>query len=381
MKKVTLTAAMMLAGLATTAAQDDIKLIVGTYTNGTSKGIYTLNFNQATGESSPLDTLEVTNPSYLNVSSDGKTIYAVSETNDDKAAVNAISFDSQTGRMKLLNSVRTHGADPCYVETNGNMLLTANYSGGSMSLFPVNLDGTLGEMTAQFKGSKGGTFAPNQDTPHVHCATFTPDGSYVLASDFSNDRILMYEITGMEQIKEAGVAGTLAKGSGPRHIVFSPESRYFYVMSELSGDVTAYIWNFAKPRKIQVIKSDSVGGHGGADIHFSPDGRFLYTSNRLKADGISIYRVNKQTGRLTKVGYQLTGVHPRNFNITPNGKFLLCACRDSNKIQVFAINASNGLLEDTGKDIEIDKPVCVKFYPYVMQPGFGDGQFRIIEKK
>jgi len=229
-------------------------------------------------------------------------------------------------------------------------------------------------MSQEFKGTIGGTFSPNQNKPHIHCTTFTPDGKYVLASDFSADRILKFKVLSKDEIKEAGVAGTLKAASGPRHILFSNDSRFFYVMSEISGAVTVYQWNCGKPDKIQEIQSDSVGGHGGADIHFSPDGKFLYTSNRLKQDGISIFRVDKQSGLLTKIGYQLTGIHPRNFNITPNGKYLLCACRDDNKIQIFHINQNTGMLENTHKNIVVDKPVCVKFYPFMMQSEIGKKQ-------
>ncbi|MBP9557517.1 MAG: beta-propeller fold lactonase family protein, partial [Parabacteroides sp.] len=66
-------------------------------------------------------------------------------------------------------------------------------------------------------------------------------------------------------------------------------------------------------------------------------------------------------GQLTKIGYQLTGIHPRNFVITPNGKFLLCAYRDSHIVQVYEIDKQSGLLKDTGKDIRVSKPVCLKF--------------------
>ena len=93
----------------------------------------------------------------------------------------------------------------------------------------------------------------------------------------------------------------------------------------------------------------------------TPDGRFLYASNRLKGDGIAIFSIDPANGQLTKVGYQLTGVHPRNFVITPNGKFLLCACRDSNVVQVYEIDKQSGLLRDTEKDIRVSKPVCLKF--------------------
>ena len=64
---------------------------------------------------------------------------------------------------------------------------------------------------------------------------------------------------------------------------------------------------------------------------------------------------------LAKVGYQLTGIHPRNFNITPNGKYLLVACRDSHVIQVYRRDETTGLLENINKDIAISKPVCIQF--------------------
>jgi len=107
--------------------------------------------------------------------------------------------------------------------------------------------------------------------------------------------------------------------------------------------------------------SDSVGARGGADIHLSPDGRFLYTSNRLQAEGIAIFAVDPTNGLLSRVGYQPTGAHPRQFNITPNGRYLLCCCRDSDKIQVFRRDQQTGLLVDTGKDIPVSRAVCVQF--------------------
>ena len=104
-----------------------------------------------------------------------------------------------------------------------------------------------------------------------------------------------------------------------------------------------------------------MAARGSADIHLSPDGKYLYASNRLQADGIAIFAVNPEDGTLAKVGYQLTGIHPRQFNITPNGKYLLAACRDSNVIQVYERDEVTGLLRDTRQDIIVDMPVCVQF--------------------
>ena len=156
-------------------------------------------------------------------------------------------------------------------------------------------------------------------------------------------------------------AAKVSDDSGPRHLVFSPNGRFAYLMSELSGKVTAFRYQEGKLLLLQEIVSDSVGARGGADIHLSPDGRFLYSSNRLKNEGIAIFSVDQKTGLLSRVGYQPTAAHPRQFNITPDGRFLLCCCRDSNKIQVFRREKETGLLMDTGKDIIVSKAVCVQF--------------------
>ena len=317
--------------------EDELSMLIGTYTDGTSKGIYSFRFNQKTGTATPLGSVELSNPSYLTPSEDGKFIYAVSEMNDSTAAVNALAFDKQTGNLRLLNSERTPGAAPCYVSTNGKEVLTANYSGGNMSVFRLRKDGTLSPAEALFKGTANGPDTIRQIVPHIHCALFSPDGKYIFATDFSADRILRFTLSSEGNISRLpGEAIGIAPDSGPRHLTFSPNGKFAYLINELSGKVIAFGYT---------------------------DGKFLYASNRLEGDGIAIFAVDTVNGTLTRAGYQPTGIHPRHFNITPNGKYLLAACRDSNVIQVYERDTESGLLRDTQQDILIDKPVCVQFIP------------------
>lgn len=340
-------------------AQDELTMLVGTYTDGGSKGVYSFHFNQQTGVSRLLDSLGMRNPSYLTIAAQGRTVYAVSETGDEQASIGIIRLNPATGSMRLLSSALTLGEDPCYVATNGMLAVTANYSGGSMSVFRLGQNGTQAELVSRFLGSKGGPDLSRQDVAHVHCACFTPDGKYLLATDFSADRILSYRVDRYKTVAN-GVASKVSAGSGPRHIVFSRDGRFAYLMSELSGEVTVFGYHEGRLTPVQEIVSDSVGARGGADIHLSPDGRFLYSSNRLKAEGIAIFSVDSVTGRLERIGYQPTAAHPRQFNITPNGRYLLCCCRDSGKIQVFLRDPKTGLLTDIRQDIFLSKPVCVK---------------------
>ena len=341
---------------------EELSMIVGTYTNGTSKGIYTFRFNQETGIAKPLSSLELPNPSYLTPSEDGKFVYAVSEMNDSTAALSALAFDKKTGNLRLLNAQPTLGADPCYVATNGREVLTANYSGGTMSVFPLLKDGTLDPVDTRYAGSATGPDLIRQRTPHIHCTHFSPDGKYIFATDFSADQILRFVLHPKDVAPHlSSTTIEVEANSGPRHLTFSPNGRNAYLISELSGKVTAFSYDDGNLKQIQSIAADTVAARGSADSHLRPDGKYLYASSRLQEDGIAIFAVHPENGTLTKVGYQLTGIHPRNFNMTPNGKYLLAACRDSNIIEVYERDEISGLLKNTHQDIVVDKPVCVQF--------------------
>lgn len=339
-------------------AQDRVMMLVGTFTDGNSKGIYSCRFDQQTGESEILDSLTMAHPTYLTFSPDRRLVYAA--THEKNALLNTVSVNHRNGDLQLLSSSPVMGSDPCYVATNGKIVVTANYSGGSMSVFKLSRQGVKADLDVRFLGATGGPDLSRQDSPHMHCACFTPDGKYILATDFSADRIVSFCVKGQEVIAN-GIAAKISDDSGPRHITFSPNGRFAYVMSELSGKVTVFRYHDGRLETLQEIVSDSVGARGGADIHISPDGKFLYSSNRLKAEGIAIFAIDSQTGMLTRIGYQPTGAHPRQFNITPNGKFLLCCCRDSNKIQVFRRDKQTGMLTDTHRDIPVSRAVCVLF--------------------
>ena len=363
MKAKTLVLGMIATALPTfSMAGNDLDMVVGTYTGTGSEGLYSFSFNQITGVAALRSTLEVKNPSYLAFARDGRHLYAVSENNDATPTLNSIAFDPVTGNMSFMNSQLTHGKDPCYVAADGKVALTANYSGGSLSVFPVLRNGTLGKMTKQFAGYKGGPDRTRQNVPHIHCVRFAPDG-FVLATDFSADQILTFrydKATGT--LSPYGIATHVKRGSGPRHLVFSPDGRHAYLMSELSGYITVFDYAKGELKATQTILADDAHARGGADIHVSPDGRFVYASTRLKAEGITLFRV-EAGGKLVRTGKCRTGSHPRSFTITPNGKYLLVACRDADKIQVFSRDKSTGQLRDTRQDIQLPRPACIQFCP------------------
>ena len=136
-------------------------------------------------------------------------------------------------------------------------------------------------------------------------------------------------------------------------------------MQELSGTVTTFKYKNGKLTSRQLISSMPAGDTsfgGSADIHASPDGKFLYASNRAESNTIAIFSINQKNGKLSLIGHQSTlGKTPRNFNFDPTGNFLLVANQNSDKIVVFKIDKDTGLLTDTNNNIDVGKPVCLKW--------------------
>ncbi|MFA5649698.1 MAG: lactonase family protein [Proteiniphilum sp.] len=348
----------------------EMLLLVGTYTSrGGSEGVYLYRFDTDTGKGDSLGMAKADNPSYLTVSPDERFVYTVSEGGKGSSAVHAFSLDKQQGRMELLNSLPTNSEGPCYItiDGKGRNLHTANYGGGSISSFRVNEDGSLAPGTSVMLFSGAGPDSTRQQSPHLHSVRYTPDGQFLFAADLGTDKLYRFTANdtpfeGQPPIHESSLRewSTPAE-TGPRHFDFHPDGKFLYLLGELSGEVIVYDYHYGELQQKQVIAADTLGARGSADIRVSPDGRFLYASNRLQADGIAIFSIDSEEGTLTRVGYQLTAKHPRNFEITPNGNFLLVAGRDDDKVQVFRVDKETGLLTDTHQDIPVSKPVCLKF--------------------
>ena len=110
-----------------------------------------------------------------------------------------------------------------------------------------------------------------------------------------------------------------ADGSGPGHMCFHPDGKRAYVITELSGDVVVMDTEGGRTAEIiRTAKADTVGGEGSADIHLSP-------------------------------------------YITPNGRYILVACRDENAIEIYSVDKDTGMPVDTGKRIPAKAPVCVRW--------------------
>ncbi len=345
-------------------------LFVGTYTSGESEGIYVYEFNAETGEAQYVSKVSgVENPSYLAISPDDNYVYAVNETGGESGgSVSAFSFDKAKGELTFLNKKSSRGGHPCYVSVDqtGRWAFAGNYSGGSLSMLPIERDGSLRQAEANFEHSGSSVNENRQEGSHVHCTYVTPDNQHLLVADLGTDQVKSYRFSASEgelTPLESGVYEAEA-GSGPRHITFHPEGNFAYLINELNGTIDAFTFEAGKLNKFQQVSTlleNYEGAVSGADIHLSPDGKFLYASNREDLNNIVIYSVNQENGQLSYIGEEGSGgIHPRNFMIDPTGQYLLVANRNTDNVAVFKRDKKSGLLTKTGNELEISMPVCLK---------------------
>lgn len=339
-----------------------IMMIVGSYGAPADSTIHTYSFNTSNGAAELLSvTTGVPNASFL-ARVDDHTLLAVNENADQTDALTLLRGSAADG-FRPVASALTGGEAPCHVlvSPDRSYAVTSNYLGGSISLFPLDPQGKslTDPMVVSFTGH--GPHSPRQDAPHAHFASFTPDGQFLVVDDLGTDRLHVFPLDerGIPNIDEMHDI-ELQAGSGPRHITYNEAGDRAYLINELNGTVTVLAYEYGRFVPLESIHADLANGHASADIHLSPDGRFLYVSNRIKGDGIVYFKVDEKSGRLSEGTFMPTGSHPRNFAITPDGNWLLVACRDDNRIEVYRRNPDTGSLIPNST-IPCPKPVCIIF--------------------
>jgi 6-phosphogluconolactonase len=356
---------------------------VGTYTEGgsKSKGIYAYSYDAETVQIAPLGlAAETTNPSWVTVHPNGRFLYAVNEVGNyrgpNSGGLSAFAIDRTkdgraTGKLTFLNEVSTRGAGPCYVTVDhtGKYVLVANYDGGSVAVFPIREDGSLGDTSAFVQHTGHGTDPERQKAPHAHSIDLSPDNRFAMVDDLGLDELLVYKFDsakGLLTPNEPSYA-KLDAGSGPRHFALHPSGKFAYVVSEMNGTVTVFSNDAGagalhSSQTISTLPKGFKGNIEDAEIKVHPSGKFLYASNRGDSNSIAIFTIDAEKGTLTLVKITSTqGKTPRSFEIDPTGALLFVANQQSNNIVMFRINQNGGFLTKARSVLDVPSPVCVKF--------------------
>ena len=349
-------------------------LYVGAYTDKGAKGIYVYRYDPASGQLSDSQVAaETVNPSFVTIDDKDRRLYAVNEVqkyqNESSGGVSAFSIQPD-GQLHFLNEVASGGADPCYIsiDKTGKYVLVANYTGGSISVFPIQRDGGLGAANAFIQHKGSGPNRERQEAAHAHWIETSPDNRFTISADLGMDELLVYHFdasTGKLSPNDPPFAKT-EPGAGPRHLAFDANGKFAYVINELQSTVSVFSYDAANGvlhplQNISALPKEFSGENTAAEIAIHPNGRFLFASNRGH-DSIAVFLIDKTKGTLQLIdNFSVKGRTPRSFVIDPTGSRLLVANQDTGNIVVFRINRSTGRLTATGQEVKVPAPVCLKF--------------------
>ena len=361
---------------ASSVSADQVDVWFGTTTpkHGLSKGIYYATFDTDKGRlTTPQLAAEVSNPGFLALHPSGNTLYATGNQGGSPA-VSAFRIEKGDGEtnLTLLNHVEIGDGGAAHVSTDrsGQVLLTAQYGGGSTAIFRLNQDGSIAERTNLLKHKGGsGVVDRRQDKPHAHWTGTSPDNRFVFVPDLGMDKVVIYQLDAEQAELAPHGFGECPPGGGPRHMKFSPDGEFVYVLNELALSVTAFKYDKEAgtmnavqtiPTLSEDVKAKEVF-NSASEIRVHPSGKFVYSANRGN-DTITAFRVGESTGLLYEIEVEpVRGSWPRNFNLDPTGKWLLAAGQDSNTIAVFEINQDTGELTYVRHSVMVPTPICVLF--------------------
>ncbi|MFI8481290.1 lactonase family protein [Pseudomonas sp. NPDC078700] len=350
-------------------------LLIGSYTQGTSQGIYRYHYNAQTGRISeqPVQIVPAANPSFLLLSADKTRLYSVNENGpgqaDNVGQASSFTVEPDDHSISPINRVDTGGDEPTHasMSPDGHFLFVANYAvhpkpGGSLSVLPVSPAGELQPPSQLLTNKPSNANKERQASSHVHSVVMSPDRQYVFASDLGADQVVRYRYDAQSNKPLSEASSTaLPPGSGPRHLLFGNDGTHAYLTLELSNQLAVFSYAQGSLHQQQIIDLDPPGSgsatYAAGALHTSADGRFLYVAIRGPVSQILVF--NTQLELLQR--HPVAGKELREFRIDPSGKHMLIANQGSNEVLVIGRDPQTGKLGEVQQQVKIGNPSDLLF--------------------
>ena len=333
-------------------------------------GIYGAWFDPQTGRFTALGrVVDIAAPTWLAADAKRPILYSVTSGPAGSNNLISLAIDAKSGSLSITGRSASGGGDATYLDIDpvSHSLFTANYASGQVSVLPIEADGQLGAVSS-IQSDRGTGPSPRQASPHAHSAVLDPSGHYVLVGDLGADRVFVYAFDAKtRQLTPAATPfEATPPGSGPRHLVFHPNGKLVFLVSELSAEARSYKWD-ASTGRLQILQTvalaapDYQGKKSGGEIALSDDGRFLYVSERGE-NQIVVYAVDGATGQLSETQrVAAQGNSPWHFAFDPSRQWLLVADEASSLVAAFKVDRTSGKLTPGADTLSVPHPVNVTF--------------------
>ena len=350
------------------ASSDKYVAYVSCYTSGNKSkmGISVFDVDLKKGSMTKKDQVEISNSSYITISHDSRFLYSITD-----AGVESYSIEND-GSLKMLNSASINGMRGCYLSTDydNKFLFVAGYHDAKLTVLRLNEDGSVGEITDEIYHKGLGSIAERNYRPHINCVKMTRDNKYLLAADLGMDHIVVYKLNHTNgRLSQVDIIHS-EQESAPRHMKFSKDGKFLYVVHELKSYIDVYKYTldkndlpeFEKIQTISTLNDYHASVTSASAINWSFDFKYMISSN-AGDNSVVVYDVDSKTGLLTKIlCLPVSGDYPKDAALFPDNKHIVSLNHESNTMTFFSFNPENKTIVMNGKEIEIDRPNCVIFY-------------------
>ena len=354
--------------LVISSCKRDLKLIVGSFTEGNEKGLSLFDFNERKGSLKLVSKTDAgPNPSFFCFSERHNLIYAINEVMEFRGkpggGITTLKYDFETGLIEKQNEILVPYGGPCYISLSADsgFLFVANYASGSIAVVKLDKNGIPEYVSDSIKYE-----TEKNVYSRAHMIKQDPSGKHVYVTDLGLDRIMIYDLdrnTGKLNLINNGMI-SLPNESGPRHFVFNADGSRMYVINELGSTIMVFkVDDNGQLEPFQTVPTIKKGfneSNSCAEILIGKKGRFLYGSNRGE-NSIVVFKIARD-GSLGLAGrVPCGGDWPRNFVIDPSGRFLLVGNQKSGNISVFKITLRTGISDGPLSKTEIKAPAFLGF--------------------
>ncbi|TKJ75071.1 6-phosphogluconolactonase [Pseudomonas sp. CFBP13508] len=293
---------------------------------------------------------------------DGKVLFAALRVKPFQ--VLGYRIDSKSGHLtKFTQAPLAESMAYLSTDRKGRYLLAASYGADALSVQKIGEDHQPSANILRYPTGL-----------HAHSIRTEPSNRFAYAGNLGTDKVLQYRLDA-----KTGELSPIGSGSvsvpektGPRHLAFSPNGKFLYVVGEMSGTVTAFSIDETSgalteiavangiPERLQLahgevrdarnndLKDDPTPRIWAADLRMSPDGKLLLMSERTSSS-VSAFAVDPATGGLTFLdNYPVQEQQPRNIAFSPDGRWLLVTGEKSAKVGTYAVS-KDGALKRVGE--------------------------------
>lgn len=340
---------------------------VSTYTTGMgdNHGIKIYDVDMKSGRLIEKNQVEITNSSYVTISHNMQYLYSITDFGVESYKI------MESGDLELINFASINGMRGCYLSTDyeDRFLFVAGYHDGKITVLRLEEGGGVGKITDEIFHKGLGSIAERNFRPHVNCVKMTRDNKYLCAADLGMDHVKVYRLDHEKGTLKLADVIRSEQESAPRHLKFSQDGKYLYIVHELKNYIDVYSYEevngnpeFEKIQTISTLNEYHASNSAASTLNFSADFNYMVSSN-AGDNSVVIYKIDHSNGLLEKLFcLPISGDYPKDAALFPDNRHLVSLNHETNSMTFFTVDLKKGLLVMNGPEVRVEQPNCIIFH-------------------